>query len=66
MTGSSPSPEPALPGEFVSDDLREDCARFLQEQRALIALRRELSPESAAWALGRVSDPACPDVIAEA
>lgn len=63
--GSPPSPEPELPGEFVSDDLRVDCARFLSEQRALIGLRREMSPESAAWVPGRVSDPPCPDVIAE-
>jgi hypothetical protein len=65
MPGSPPSPEPELPGEFVSDDLRADCARFLSEQRALIGLRRELSPESAAWVRSRGSDPACPDVIAE-
>jgi hypothetical protein len=46
MAGSPLSPEPALPGEFVSEDLRVDCARFLNEQRALIALRREPLPES--------------------
>ena len=63
--GSPPSPEPELPGEFVSEDLRADCARFLNELRALIRLRRELPPESAAWVPGRVSDPACPAVIAE-
>ena len=63
--GSPPSREPELPGEFVSEDLREDCARFLSEQRALIGLRRELSPESAAWVPGRVSDPPGPDVIPE-
>jgi hypothetical protein len=63
--GSPPFPEPELPGEFVSDDLRADCARFLSEQRALIGLRRELSPESAAWVPGRVSDPPGPDVIPE-
>ena len=44
--GSPPSPEPELPGEFVSEDLRADCARFLSEQRALIGLRRELLPEN--------------------
>jgi hypothetical protein len=62
--GSPPSPEPELPGEFVSDDLRADCARFLSEQRALIGRRRELSPESSAW-VPRRGNPACPDVIAE-
>jgi hypothetical protein len=65
--GSPPSPEPELPGEFVSEELRTDCARFLDEQRRLVELRRNLPPESAAWVRcpGRVSDPACPDVIAE-
>ena len=63
--GSPPSPEPELPGEFVSEDLRADCARFLNELRALIGRRREPPPESAAWVSGRVDDPACPDVIAE-
>jgi hypothetical protein len=63
--GSPPSPEPELPGEFVSEDLRADCARFLSEQRALIGLRRGLSPESAAWVPGRMSDPPCPEVIPE-
>lgn len=63
--GSPSSPKPELPGEFVSEDMRDDCARFLNELRALIGLRRELPPESAAWVPGCVSDPACPDVIAE-
>jgi hypothetical protein len=54
--GSPPSPEPELPGEFVSEDLRTDCARFINEQRALIALRRELTPENGAWVPRRVSD----------
>jgi hypothetical protein len=62
MVGSPPTPEPPLPGEFVSEELRADCARFLGEQRALIALRCELAPESAAWASRRVNDPARPDV----
>ena len=44
--GSPPFPEPELPGEFVSEDLRADCARFLSEQRALIGLRRELLREN--------------------
>ena len=63
--GSPPSPEPELPGEFVSEDLRADCARFLSEQRRLIGFRRDLAPESAAWVPGRTSDSACPDVTAE-
>ena len=52
--GSPRKPEP--PGEFVSDDLRNDCARFLDEQRRLVELRREPTPDSAAWAPGRLSD----------
>jgi hypothetical protein len=55
--GSSPSPDPELPGEFVSDELRNDCARFLDELRRLVELRRQPAPDSAAWAPGRVSDP---------
>jgi hypothetical protein len=41
--------EPELPGEFVSDDLRNDCARFLDELRRRVELSRELTPSSAAW-----------------
>jgi hypothetical protein len=58
--GSPPSPEPELPGEFVSNELRNDCARFLDELRRLVELRRELTPDSAAWAPGRFSDPQAP------
>ena len=57
--GSPPTPD-QLPGEFVSDDLRSDCARFLDEQRRLVELRRELTPDRAAWAPGRLSDPQAP------
>jgi hypothetical protein len=32
-----------LPGEFVSEDLRADCARFLEELRAVISRRSEAS-----------------------
>jgi hypothetical protein len=60
--GSLPPPEP--PGEFVSEVLRTDCARFLDELRAQIGRRRE-RPESTGWVPSRVSDPARPDVIAE-
>jgi hypothetical protein len=55
----SPSPERELPGEFVSDDLRNDCARFMDELRQLVDVRRELTPDSAAWAPGP-SDPQPP------
>jgi hypothetical protein len=64
-TGSPSSPEPEVPGEFVSEYLRTDCARFLSELRRLVGLRRELPPESASWVPGRVSNAACEDVIAE-
>ena len=47
--GSPPAAEPELPGEFVSEDLRVDCVRFLNELRRLVGLRRELPPESASW-----------------
>lgn len=50
--GSPLSPERELPGEFVSEELRTDCARFLNEQRRLVGLRRELPTESAAWVPG--------------
>ena len=46
---SSRTPEPELPGEFVTDDLRSDCARFLSELRDLIQHRRELLYERAGW-----------------
>ena len=58
--GSRPSPDPELPGEFVCDELRNDCARFLHELKRLVELRRELAPDSAAWAPGRFSDPQAP------
>jgi hypothetical protein len=58
--GAPPSPDPGLPGEFVSDDLRNDCARFLDDLRRRVDLRRELTPDSAAWAPGHLSDPQAP------
>jgi hypothetical protein len=58
--GSPPSPDPELPGEFVSDDLRNDCARFLDELRRLVELRRQPAPDGAPWALGRSTDPQAP------
>jgi hypothetical protein len=51
---------PELPGEFVSDELRNDCARFLDELRRLVELRHQPAPESAAWAPRRFSDPQAP------
>ena len=42
-------PEPELPGEFVSEELRADCARFLDELRALVHHRTELPREGASW-----------------
>jgi len=46
---SSPSPEPRPPGEFVSEELQIDCARFLDELRALLRHRREQPPGRTAW-----------------
>ena len=58
--GSGPTPEPELPGEFVSNDLRNDCARFLDELRRRVELRREPTPDRPAWTPGRLSDPQAP------
>jgi hypothetical protein len=41
--------EPELPGDFVSEDLRDDCARFLGELQTLIARRAEMPPDGAEW-----------------
>jgi len=38
---SSSASEPKLPGEFVSEDMRADCARFLHDLRARAVLRRK-------------------------
>jgi hypothetical protein len=46
---SSRACEPKLPGDFVSEDLRDDCARFLEELQALIARRAEMPPNGAQW-----------------
>ena len=54
--GLPPMREHELPGEFVSDDLRSDCARFLDEQRRRVELRRELTPDHAARAPGRLNE----------
>jgi hypothetical protein len=37
-----------LPGEFVSEDMRADCARFLDELRAQISHRYEEAGEGPA------------------
>ena len=47
-----PAREPEPPGEFVSEDLRADCARFLEDQRALIRWRADLPPGSERWLPG--------------
>ena len=39
---------PELPGEFVSEELRADCARFLEDLRALVGHRAEPSAR-AGW-----------------
>jgi hypothetical protein len=55
MAGPSEQPkrptgrEPELPGDFVSEDLRADCIRFLEELRALIGRRAELLAASGGW-----------------
>jgi hypothetical protein len=41
--------EPELPGDFVSEDLRADCVRFLEELRALIGRRAELLAGGTGW-----------------
>jgi hypothetical protein len=41
----APSEQGAIPGEFVSDQLRDDCARFLDDLRTTIDRRRETPPE---------------------
>ena len=46
---ASPKAEPALPGEFVTEEMRADCARFLAELRALVRLRRELPEAGSPW-----------------
>jgi hypothetical protein len=38
---AEPGPPDALPGHFVSDQHRSDCARFLEEMRSRIDRRRD-------------------------
>ena len=38
--------ESELPGEFVSEDLRADCARFLEDLWARIGVRADQPPGS--------------------
>jgi hypothetical protein len=45
--------EPELPGEFVSEDERADCARFLEDVRALIERRAGLPYPGTDWVPGR-------------
>jgi hypothetical protein len=51
---SAPALESDPPGEFVSEDLRADCARFLEELRLQIGGRVDLPPGSAGWVPGGV------------
>jgi hypothetical protein len=37
----TPSPERVPPGSFVSGEMREECARFLDEVRNLVHRRAE-------------------------
>ena len=50
--GQSPSPEPEIPGDFVSENLRADCARFMDELRELVKIRQEEQPPGTAWLQG--------------
>jgi hypothetical protein len=45
---SAPEHESAPPGDFVSDELRDDCARFLDELRSQIH-RRDESRRDDGW-----------------
>jgi len=45
---SGPEREPTPPGEFVSDELRDDCMRFLDELRSQLH-RRDESRREADW-----------------
>jgi hypothetical protein len=38
---AEPGPPDAMPGHFVSDEHRSDCARFLDEVRSMVNRRRE-------------------------
>jgi len=51
---SVPGADSEPPGEFVSEDLRADCARFLEELRAQIEGRADPLPERTGWVPGRV------------
>ena len=45
-----PAREPEPPGEFVSEDLRADCTRFLEAIHALVGRRAEmLGPAKTGW-----------------
>jgi len=55
-----PASQPELPGEFVSEELRADCSRFLTELRALVGHRAELLAARTGWVpegRGVASDP---------
>src|ERR671931_2032982 len=48
-----PGRQPDLPGDFVTEELRADCTRFLEELRALVERRAEMLGAKT----GFVSDP---------
>jgi hypothetical protein len=62
--GSNPRTEPQpdqapvresdVPGDFVSDDLRADCARFIDDVRTLVERRAAPPPGSPGWLPGRL------------
>jgi len=47
-----PAREPEPPGEFVSEDLRADCTRFLEDLRALVGRRAESPAAEYGWVPG--------------
>ena len=47
-----PARESEPPGEFVSENLRADCTRFLEELRALVRRRADLPAASTGWVPG--------------
>jgi hypothetical protein len=55
ISGPNVDPEPSapdefeLPGDFVTDDLRADCARFLDELHALIDRRAQMPVGDGEW-----------------
>ena len=44
-----PERAPSLPGDFVSEQLRADCARFLEELRVLVGRRAAMLGANTDW-----------------